>query len=62
MVERLMDYLVERSADNRPETTHQRIASDLGTSREVVNRLLKDFERAGKVHLSRNESSLISEG
>ncbi|MHB8846787.1 MAG: Crp/Fnr family transcriptional regulator, partial [Nitrospirota bacterium] len=41
MDERLNDYLVERSADGRLETTHQRIANDLGTSREVVSRLLK---------------------
>jgi CRP/FNR family transcriptional regulator, anaerobic regulatory protein len=61
MDERLTDYLVERSANNRLETTHQRIANDLGTSREVVSRLLKDFERAGKVRLSRSEITLISE-
>jgi CRP/FNR family transcriptional regulator len=59
MDERLTDYLVERSADDRLETTHQRIASDLGTSREVVSRLLKDLERAGKVRLSRNEIVLL---
>ena len=47
MDERLMDYLVEKSADDRLETTHQKIANDLGTSREVVSRLLKDLERKG---------------
>ncbi len=62
MDERLADYLVERSADNRLETTHQKIANDLGTSREVVSRLLKDLERKGKVRLSRNEIIMLSGG
>lgn len=62
MDERLAEYLVERSADNRLETTHQKIANDLGTSREVVSRLLKDLERKGKVRLSRNEIILLSGG
>jgi CRP/FNR family transcriptional regulator len=56
---RLMDYLVEKSENNRLETTHQKIANDLGTSREVVSRLLKDFERNGKVKLARNEIILL---
>ena len=54
MDERLMDYLVEKSEDDKLESTHQKIANDLGTSREVVSRLLKDFERKGRVQLSRN--------
>ncbi len=58
MDERLMEYLVEKSGDNVLETTHQKIANDLGTSREVVSRLLKDFERSGKVGLSRNSIRL----
>jgi len=51
---RLLDYIKEKSGDGTLRTTHQKIADDLGTSREVVSRLLKDFERAGKVILSRN--------
>ena len=61
MDERLMDYLVEKSADNRLETTHQKIANDLGTSREVVSRLLKDLERKGRVQLSRNAVALLDQ-
>lgn len=52
--ERLAEYLVERARDGKLHTTHQKIANDLGTSREVVSRLLKDFERQGKLVLSRN--------
>ena len=33
--------------------THQEIADELGTAREVVSRILKDFERAGLISLSR---------
>jgi CRP/FNR family transcriptional regulator len=54
MAERLVDYIIEKSADNILEVTHQTIANDLGTSREVISRLLKDFERQGKIALSRN--------
>jgi len=59
MDERLRDYLIEKSADDRLETTHQKIANDLGTSREVVSRLLKDLERQGRVRLSRSEITLL---
>lgn len=59
MDERLMDYLVEKAEDNRLESTHQTVANDLGTSREVVSRLLKDFERKGQVRLSRNSITLL---
>jgi CRP/FNR family transcriptional regulator len=61
MDERLLDYLVEKSADNKLETTHQKIANDLGTSREVVSRLLKDLERKGRVQLSRNAVTLLDQ-
>lgn len=57
--ERLMDYLVEKSANGVLEATHQKIANDLGTSREVVSRLLKDFERRKQVSLSRNAVTLL---
>jgi CRP/FNR family transcriptional regulator len=58
--ERLMEYLVEKSENNVLESTHQKIANDLGTSREVVSRLLKDFERKGGVRLSRNSITLLA--
>ncbi len=51
---RVLDYIKEKSDNGKLSTTHQKIADDLGTSREVVSRLLKDFEREGKVLLSRN--------
>jgi len=60
MDERLLEYLIEKSADGKLETTHQKIAGDLGTSREVVSRLLKDLERKQTVRLSRNSISLLT--
>ncbi len=47
--------LLARLAGTGPEirTTHQDIAFELGTAREVVSRILKDFEREGILSLSR---------
>jgi CRP/FNR family transcriptional regulator len=59
MNERLADYLIEKSANSILPYSHQKIANDLGTSREVVSRLLKDFERKGRVALSRNQVKII---
>ncbi len=59
MDERLLDYLIEKSENNTLSATHQVIANDLGTSREVVSRLLKDLERKGKVQLARNSVRLL---
>lgn len=61
MDERLLEYLVEKSGDGVLLATHQKIASDLGTSREVVSRLLKDLERQGKLSLARNSISLLGD-
>lgn len=54
MDERLIEYLKEKAVGRQLDTTHQNIANDLGTSREVISRLLKDFERKGMISLSRN--------
>lgn len=39
--------------------THEELASELATSREVVSRLLKQLEKIGKVKLSRNKIELL---
>ncbi len=55
---RLAGLLAERSAG--PVTaTHQEIAAELGTAREVVSRALKDFERRGLVALSRGRIDVL---
>lgn len=40
-------------------TTHQALADELGTVREIVTRLLKRFERAGCVQLSRERIQVL---
>jgi CRP/FNR family transcriptional regulator len=56
---RLKEYLSLKAEHGVLRTTHQNIAYDMGTSREVVSRLLKDLERKGNVALSRNEITLL---
>ena len=53
---RTADYLVH-AADTSGiiKKTHQDIAADIGTSREVISRILKEFEHSGLVTLSRGE-------
>jgi CRP/FNR family transcriptional regulator len=56
MDERLQWYL-ERQATKLGKTlnlTHQQIAEDLNSSREVISRLLKKMEKNGMLTLGRN--------
>jgi len=51
---RLAGWLAARTGPGGPiRATHQEIAVELGTAREVVSRQLKDFERRGWVRLGR---------
>lgn len=57
MDERLMRYIVTKMKQhkaNELHTTHQEIANELGTSREVVSRLLKQLEKKKWIELGRN--------
>ncbi|WP_224996193.1 Crp/Fnr family transcriptional regulator [Cesiribacter sp. SM1] len=57
MDERLLRYLsvkTRQSKSNELSMTHQEIASELGTSREVISRLLKQLENRKLVELGRN--------
>jgi CRP/FNR family transcriptional regulator len=62
MDQRLAGYLDDlfrtEAKDESVEITHARIASELGTAREVVSRLLKEFERLGAIELSRGRIDL----
>lgn len=59
--QRLCAYLGERTNHKGPllRTTHQEIASDLGSSREVVSRLLKDLEGRDVIRLSRGTIGIL---
>lgn len=60
--ERIMKLLIKKTDLNHSQeivTTHQQIADELGTSREVVSRLLKQLEKEGKIALSRNRITIL---
>ncbi len=59
MDSRLFEYLVERSDNGIISRTHQSIANDLGTSREVVSRLLKDFQAKKTIRCGRNHIEIL---
>ena len=53
---RAAEYLLQAADKNGAILkTHQAIATDIGTSREVLSRILKDFEHKGLVGLSRGK-------
>jgi len=60
MDDRLTDYLLEKSSNGVLQATHQTIANELGTSREVVSRLLRNLEIRGDIGMSRNNITLCS--
>lgn len=61
--QRLLDFLKKKAkmiGSNEITITHQQVADELGTAREVVSRLLKQLEKDNKIALSRNKITLIS--
>ncbi|WPP49707.1 Crp/Fnr family transcriptional regulator [Catalinimonas niigatensis] len=64
MDERLVEYLQTKFHNLNTSLlniTHQEIANELGTSREVISRLLKQLERKGMIILGRNKVMLKKE-
>jgi len=60
---RLLEYLkkeVQLKGNTTLKTTHQHIADDLGSSREVISRLLKKLEHEGVLTLKQGESKNLS--
>ncbi|HET9487310.1 MAG TPA: Crp/Fnr family transcriptional regulator [Chryseosolibacter sp.] len=63
MDEKLEFYLKRQFETHKTKTisiTHQQIADDLNSSREVISRLLKKLESNKRIAISRNEISMIS--
>ena len=56
---RLAKTLLDAGSD-KVQRTHQQIADELGTAREVVSRQLKRFEQKGWVKLGRGQVELLS--
>lgn len=60
MDRRIASYLCQHGCGSHPlQVTHQTIASELGTSREVVSRILKEFEHEALLQVTRGAISLI---
>ena len=59
---RLLEYLrkkVSLKGNSILHTTHQQIADDLGSSREVISRLLKKIENEGYILLRQGEIEIL---
>lgn len=58
--ERLMDLLISKTGGGTYPlyATHESIASELGTAREVISRLLKEFEHDGLLEMQRGKITL----
>ncbi len=54
------EMLENASGQSQIKMTHQQLATDLGTAREVVSRHLKEFEGRGWVKLSRGSIKLLN--
>jgi len=57
----LLGQRFERSRGQPLRITHAELAHELGTTREVVSRILKEFERQECVRLTRGEIHLVSQ-
>jgi CRP/FNR family transcriptional regulator len=59
--DRLSQLLKQKSEKEGSElkTTHQELANQLNSSREVISRLLKQMERKGEIQMGRNKITLL---
>jgi len=59
MNQRLAHYLISNNDQSTVAITHQELAVELGSAREVISRLLKNFERQNWVRLHRGKIEII---
>lgn len=57
----LLLRLVDLHRNRTIRLTHDELAAELGTVREVVSRLLKEFERAGALRLARGYVTVVDQ-
>ena len=57
--QRLAAVLVNRAPDGEVHATHQALADELGSVREIVSRLLRNFEDRGWVDLGRERVRIV---
>ena len=61
--QRIMELLkkkVQIYQSSQIAITHQQLAEELGTTREVISRLLKQMEKKAMIRLSRNKITVLS--
>lgn len=58
----LLGRLFERAKSSTIRVTHHELALELGTTREVVSRILKDFEQQAYIRLARGRIVLNGDG
>jgi len=56
----LLGQLFGENRGDPVEMTHQALAQELGSTREVISRMLKEFERMGCIRLRRGAIELLS--
>lgn len=57
LAQRLLDLA---GSSNEVSATHQQLASELGTAREVISRVLQDFQKRGMIGQSRGRIKLMA--
>ena len=57
---RLARYLLQHASGNELVITHQDLATELGSAREVVSRQLKNFEQRGWIEQQRDKIKLCN--
>lgn len=58
-LEKVLKSRVEMAGSNHLVVTHQELASELNSSREVISRILKQMEKRGMVKLGRNKLDVL---
>jgi CRP/FNR family transcriptional regulator len=60
MDRRVASFLLDKTRSTHPiKITHQEIASELGSSREVVSRILEDFSQKGLIEVGRGMVEIL---
>jgi CRP/FNR family transcriptional regulator len=62
MDQRVATWLLQKAKVKNPTlVTHQEIAADLGSSREVISRILEDFRKSGLISSERGSIEVLDE-
>ena len=60
MDQRVAAWLVQQAETHNPvQVTHQEIAADLGSSREVISRVLEEFRQSGLIEPGRGQIEIL---